>query len=215
MISVLNFVKWFFFKLDDGPSHKGGTQSVLNVLREEGIPATFFISGQGYDATMIDKDINKQDLLRQIFYDGHQIGSHTWDHATFLPKTIDEQRIDLQKLATVVRNTLGVNLTVFRAPFGEASAELVKLAENEFKYEIICWSIDTNDWLNREDTEASLNNYKNEMEFSTYLNTSFIALHHDPLINAGELVRKAIQFVKSKGFQFVTIGQCIGINDYN
>ncbi len=210
----MTILEFLFDKTDDGPSPKGGTESVLAVLREEAVPATFFIAGQGFDATWLDEDPKKQDVLRNIFFDGHQIGSHAWDHDTFLSKSIDEQRLDLQKLATLVRNFIGLNLTVFRAPFGEAKPDLVNLVENEFNYQIISWSIDTNDWLNRQDTEASLNNYNNEMKFSSYLNSSFIALHHDPLPSSGELARKAIRFMKSKGFKFVTVGQCIGIKDY-
>lgn len=117
-------------------------------------------------------------------------------------------------MAKLVRNIIGVNLTIFRPPFGEAKPELVKLVENEFHYKIISWSIDTKDWIHREDTESSLNNYKNEIKFSTFLNSSYISLHHDPLPASGELARKAIHFMKSKGFKFVTIGQCIGINNY-
>lgn len=177
--------------------------------------ATFFITGKGFDTTFLDEDVEKQDLLRQIYDEGHQIGSHSWSHYNFTQKTIPEIRQDVQKLAIAVRNTIGVNMTVFRAPYGESSIQVVKLLWNEFGYKLIRWSIDTMDWFNRENTETSLKNYKYAISSLSQFKKSFISLHHCPAVKSGELARKTIKFVKSKGFKFVTVAECIGTNEFN
>lgn len=128
----------------------------------------------------------------------------------FTEKSLDEIRIDVNKLAVVVRKLIGVKMTVFRAPYGEADANIAKLLEDEFNNQLILWTIDTKDWFSKEDTESSLMNYKNQIEDLP----GFITPHHCPETKSGELARKAINFMKSHGFKFVTVAECIGIHKF-
>ncbi len=56
---------------DDGPDPRW-TPAILDILKKENVPATFFIigkNGQSYP-----------DLLRRIVNEGHEIGNHTFTH---------------------------------------------------------------------------------------------------------------------------------------
>ncbi len=56
---------------DDGPDPKW-TPQILDILKREQVPATFFIigkNGQSYP-----------DLVRRIVSEGHEIGNHTFTH---------------------------------------------------------------------------------------------------------------------------------------
>lgn len=186
----------------------------MDVLREEKVKATFFVTGKGSHNTSLDEDLERQDILRQIFYEGHQIGSHSWNHDNLTEKSVDEIRTDLSKLAAAVKNIIGVNMTVFRAPYGEVNFTIATLIEKEFDYQLIYWNIDTMDWLNQQDTESSLMNYTKRIRESSWSRTSFIALHHCSAKKSGELAKMAIKFVKSKGFKLVTVAECIRISDF-
>ena len=56
---------------DDGPTREF-TPQILEILRQSGTQATFFVVGKRVDENC--------DLLRQIYNDGHEIGNHTYTH---------------------------------------------------------------------------------------------------------------------------------------
>lgn len=88
----------------------------------------------------------------------------------------------------------------------------MKSVQDEFGYKFILWSIDTRDWRHNGDIKAGFRNYKKIIRSSK--TNSYITLHHDPMPKTGELAKMAIDFVKSKGFKLVTVGECIGIKNY-
>src|SRR6188472_629005 len=55
---------------DDGPGPS--TPAVLDVLRVNGVHATFFVVGQRVAA--------EPEMLRRIVAEGHALGDHTWSH---------------------------------------------------------------------------------------------------------------------------------------
>ena len=59
---------------DDGPSAER-TAFVLDILKEKGVRATFFVQGSHAQ--------QYPDLVRRIKAEGHVIGNHSWDHANF------------------------------------------------------------------------------------------------------------------------------------
>lgn len=56
---------------DDGPN-PNTTPLVLEILREHGIKATFFLVGHNVE--------RYPDLVKQILREGHSVGNHTWTH---------------------------------------------------------------------------------------------------------------------------------------
>ncbi len=70
-------VRWYtrsrdvWLTFDDGP-HPAATPSVLDVLRQEGVSATFFLLGS--------RGEQFPELVRLIRDAGHVIGSHGYDH---------------------------------------------------------------------------------------------------------------------------------------
>lgn len=104
---------------DDGPSLNG--QTSLKVLKKENVKATFFVTGSvnhNRDLEPWEISTRKHNFLRQIFTEGHQIGSHSWSHSNISRLTIQKTREDVSQLAFFVRNIVGINMTVFRAPYG-------------------------------------------------------------------------------------------------
>ena len=56
---------------DDGPN-PNTTPRVLQILRDHGIKATFFLVGHNVE--------RYPDLVKQILLEGHSVGNHTWTH---------------------------------------------------------------------------------------------------------------------------------------
>src|SRR5690242_14619137 len=66
---------------DDGPSAEN-TPRLLDILKQRGIKATFFLIGQNA--------AEYPDLVKRILAEGHEIGNHSWTHPQ-LSKLGDER----------------------------------------------------------------------------------------------------------------------------
>jgi peptidoglycan/xylan/chitin deacetylase (PgdA/CDA1 family) len=97
---------------DDGPSPQR-TPYVLEVLKEKGVTATFFLQGSHAE--------DHPDLVRRIRDDGHVIGNHSYSHAYFPELTPDQAREEITETNRILEEILGTPPALFRYPHGESS----------------------------------------------------------------------------------------------
>ena len=76
-----------------------GVYRVMNVLREEGIKASFFVNGYTVEAF--------PELMQQIVAEGHELCSENWRHEYVTMMTADEQRNDIKRTAETFQRVLG------------------------------------------------------------------------------------------------------------
>jgi peptidoglycan/xylan/chitin deacetylase (PgdA/CDA1 family) len=102
---------------------------VLDILKREGVSATFFVPGITVEAW--------PDLCRRILDEGHEIGHHGYHHIT--PVTLDEpaEREQLVKGMEAMDRCLGGHRAVgYRSPAADLSPNSTRLlAEHGFVYE--------------------------------------------------------------------------------
>lgn len=96
---------------DDGP-HPDVTPRVLDILRDAGARATFFVLGEQIRA--------HPDLARRIVHEGHGIGNHTDTHRN-LQLTWPARRVRAEIVACqdTAMSVTGITPNVFRAPHGK------------------------------------------------------------------------------------------------
>jgi peptidoglycan/xylan/chitin deacetylase (PgdA/CDA1 family) len=95
---------------DDGP-HPDVTPRVLDILRDAGARATFFVLGEQVRA--------HPDLARRIVHEGHGIGNHTDTHPNLqLTLSASRVRAEIVGCQDTVMGVTGVTPAVFRAPHG-------------------------------------------------------------------------------------------------
>ena len=105
---------------DDGP-HPTITPAILDVLKQHGVKASFFLVG---------KQCEKHPaLVRRIHEEGHSIGGHSYTHEyNFANLLYDELRHEVESSVNVIRGILaegGVDdpqVRYFRCPGGNATA---------------------------------------------------------------------------------------------
>ncbi len=111
--------KVVYLTFDDGP-HPPETERVLNVLREHGARATFFLIGSkvsGNDA-----------VLRRMLEEGHALGLHTYSHAgTFPLLSFDKMLADVNEGKRAVESVAGKKISLFRPPFGVTNPTIAKV----------------------------------------------------------------------------------------
>lgn len=111
--------KVVYLTFDDGP-HPPETERVLDVLRERGARATFFLIGSkvsGNDA-----------VLRRMLEEGHALGLHTYSHAgTFPLLSFDKMLADVNEGKRAVESVAGKKISLFRPPFGVTNPTISKV----------------------------------------------------------------------------------------
>ena len=99
-----------YLTFDDGPDDKV-TPQVLDILKAEGVKATFYVCGNMVDANPT--------VLKRIFDEGHAIGNHSYNHdykqIYASPWAFMEQIIQTDES---IRNVIGVRPFIIRAPGG-------------------------------------------------------------------------------------------------
>lgn len=111
--------KVVYLTFDDGP-HPPETERVLDVLRERGARATFFLIGS--------KVSGNEALLRRMLEEGHALGLHTYSHAgTFPLLSFDKMLADVNEGKRAVESVAGKKISLFRPPFGVTNPTIAKV----------------------------------------------------------------------------------------
>lgn len=112
-------LKVVYLTFDDGP-HPPETERVLDVLREHGVRATFFLIGS--------KVSGNEAVLRRMLEEGHALGLHTYSHAgTFPLLSFDKMLADVNEGKRAVESVAGKKISLFRPPFGVTNPTISKV----------------------------------------------------------------------------------------
>lgn len=115
------------FTFDDGPNPVY-TPQILEIFREAGARATFFMIGEQMEAN--------PDVVRAVHAEGHEIGNHTYSHPA-LPEIGEAScRDELARTEVLIEGIIGRKPWVFRPPYF-AYDEMVETVAGEFGYEVI------------------------------------------------------------------------------
>ena len=99
-----------YLTFDDGPDDKV-TPQILDILKAEGVKATFYVCGNMVEAY--------PEVLKRIFNEGHAIGNHSYNHRYnelyASPWSFMEQIIQTDN---AIKNVIGVRPFIIRAPGG-------------------------------------------------------------------------------------------------
>jgi len=123
------------------------TDTILSLLSQYDVRATFFLCGY-----WVDKYPNE---VRRIFEAGHEIGNHGNTHAHGTKLSLEQNRNEIMGTHNKVRELLGIEMNLFRAPYGEYNDTVIQAAE-ESLYFTIQWDVDSLG------TKRRTNNFEND-----------------------------------------------------
>lgn len=185
---------------DDGPWDQ--TNEFLDVLKENDAKATFFVVGERITGDGVDK-------VKREEAEGHQVASHTWDHArgsgqstNLSLMSADEQRQEVEKGFSAIAEALGHEPShVMRAPGGnfptEVWSNVCDLVDADIR-----WDIDTTDW-----SKPGKDVIVEKIMKAT---PGDIVLMHDgggDRSQTLEALRSALPKLKKEGWRFITIDE--------
>ena len=121
---------------DDGPNDPY-TWRMMEVLERHGVKATFFLIGRFVQ--------QKPEIARALVAAGHAIGSHTWDHPNLIFASAAEVRRQLQQTQQAILDATGVEVKLFRPPFGGRRPASLRAAR-ALGLQPVMWNVTCQDW---------------------------------------------------------------------
>ncbi|MCK9898938.1 hypothetical protein CC117_08105 [Parafrankia colletiae] len=122
----------------DGGASADGVDPILATLDREGVPATFFLTGQFVKTFPA--------AARAIAARGHVIGSHSVTHPYFTGLADADLRAELLGAQSTIQSVTGVDPRPwFRFPYGDRDARTIG-AVNALGYVPVRWTVDTLGW---------------------------------------------------------------------
>lgn len=180
----------------DAGYENGSTAKILDVLKEKGIHAAFFLVGNYLE--------RNPDLVRRMVAEGHIVGNHTMHHYD-MSKISDKASFtrELTDLEDLFRDVTGEELPKFyRPPQGIYSEDNLKMAQ-ELGYHTVFWSLAYVDWNN--DRQPTREQALAKLLPRTH-NGAVILLHSTSRTN-GEILEELLTKWEDMGYSFGNIGE--------
>ncbi len=184
------------------------TGKLLDVLKSHRIRGNFFILGNTLSPEILYAEHHKYLLVRMI-REGHLVGSHSFDHPDLTGLSTEELRRQMRKTDQAIQSVVGVRPRFVRPPYGYVNRRVVGVLKRD-GYILINWNKDTNDWRHQDNHRAILTFVKDSIPKASKSREGPIVLQHDTLKSSLLLASKIIQIIRDKGYEFVTIDECIG-----
>ncbi|KAM0452805.1 hypothetical protein ACHAO4_005224 [Trichoderma viride] len=197
---------------DDGPYVY--TSQLLDILEKHDVKATFFIAGNNRGKGRIDDESTGwPPIIRRMHDIGHQLASHTWTHRNLNEISDHVRETEMIYNEMAFRNLLGFIPTYMRPPFLECSVKSGCMdTMDKLGYHVISTNLDTKDYENDDTSLIHVSEDRfSSMQDSDETNHDYIVLAHDVHYQTVvTLTEYMIEVSKSRGYQLVTIGECLG-----
>lgn len=181
---------------DDGP-HATNTPRLLDMLKERGVKATFFVVGQCA--------AEYPDIMKRIVAEGHEIASHSWSHPDLSHMSEVSVTDQLQRTHDVITQTTGVAPKIMRPPYGAFTVNQRNWAAQKWGYKVIIWDVDPLDWKIRNADHVKSVILKETVNGS-------IILSHDIHKSTIDAMPGTLDGLSAKGFKFVTVSDLIAMD---
>ena len=179
---------------DDGPGP--GTASIVRILQQYGVPATFFNLGLNASARPAD--------VRSAAAMGAQLANHTWDHPKLTTLSATQQGDQMDAASARQQAQTGAYPCAFRPPYGSYnSASLAQATLRRMSF--WTWSVDTEDWKAGTSTTAYWVNRIITRAEAGVSQTHPVILMHNPPAGVPATIKALptiIQFYRDHGYRF-------------
>lgn len=179
---------------DDGPE-AFYTPQILDILKEKGVPATFFVVGN--QVRMFPEE------MKRIVSEGHGIANHTWKHPDLRKVWTSKVREEIRSTQAEMERVVGKKPDLFRPPYGAFTKADVAVF-NELGMRNIMWSVDTLDWSGLSGEEIVKIVQQKIAPGGIILQHNF-QTHARLLDGTVEALPLFIDDLQAKGYKFVTL----------
>lgn len=189
-----------YLTFDDGPSTKN-TARLLDILKEENVKATFFLT----DKTNTDY------LIKKMYDEGHTIGLHTASHNyKYIYSSTTNFIKDIEKIQEKVARITGEKSSIIRFPGGSSNTVssfnpgIMCTLSNmviEKGYHYFDWNVSSGDAGSKRSKKNTYRNVTNNLS----KNRANVVLMHDIYDSTVDAVKDIIKYGKDNGYTFEKI----------
>ena len=172
----------------------GYTDKILDVLKENDVKATFFITGQFLKTS--------ENTIKRMIDEGQIVGNHTNSHPS-LPSCSDEKiKEELMNVHQKVYEKFNYEMKYMRPPKGEFSERSLNAVEN-LGYKTVMWSFAYDDWDN---AKQGREEYGKKKILDNLHNGEIMLLHATSKDNAN-ILDEVIKKIKNEGYTFKSLDE--------
>ena len=172
----------------------GYTTKILEVLKQNEVKATFFITAHY---------VNTQpDLVKQMIDEGHIIGNHTVNHKSMPSCSLETIKKEVMDLHSAIYDKFGYEMKFIRPPMGEYSERSVAYTIT-LGYTSVMWSFGYDDW---DEKKQGREEYAKEKILKNIHNGAVILLHGNSKDNVNVL-DYCIKEIKKMGYEFKSLDE--------
>lgn len=178
--------KTMYLTFDDGPSEEN-TEKVLDILKERGIQATFFLVGENVE--------KNPEIARRIVAEGHTIGIHSNTHDyTAIYADVDSFVEDFEEAHQIIYEVTGVDAKLFRFPGGSVNDYNTEISDDiiakmtELGYIYYDWNASLGDAAPETTPEGLIANGVS----TTLGRKNVVMLAHDVVYNTGACLEELL-----------------------
>lgn len=186
-----------YLTFDDGP-RDGTTDVILDILKEKGVKATFFVTMNGNDS-----------LIKRIVDEGHSIGIHTASHKyDIIYASKDNYFNDLEQVHKRIYDITGFDSKLIRFPGGSSNTISKKYSEGIMStltkevlnkgYQYYDWNVDSGDASFATNPHKLYNSVVNSISHDKYN----VILMHDTKTYTRDALSSIIDYCLSNGYSF-------------
>ncbi len=175
-------------------------KTILKILKDNDVRATFFMTGGWMEDYPED--------VKAIYEAGHDLGNHSENHKQMSTLSKEQCEMEIEEPHNKVKAITGVEMELFRAPYGDYNDNLIKTVE-EMGYYCIQWDVDSLDWKDY-GSEAII---QTVCEHKNLGNGSIILMHNGAKYTKTAL-DTVIKSLKSAGYEIVPVSELIMKKDY-
>lgn len=185
--------KYIYLTFDEG-YEAGYTEQILDVLKENDVKATFFITAHYLNTA--------EDLVKRMVAEGHIVGNHTVHHKS-LPDISDEEiRDEVMKLHQSIYEKTGYEMKYIRPPKGEYSERTLAVTK-ELGYTNVMWTFG---YLDYDENVQKGTEYAKKIVLDNLHNGEIMLLHGNSKDNANAL-DSIIKEAKADGYEFKSLDE--------
>ena len=190
-----------YLTFDDGPS-ANITPQILDILKNENVPATFFVVGQRVKLY--------PQLVKRAYDEGHYIANHGNTHAySKIYESVDTVFGEYVECENAVREALGIpdyRMFLFRFPGGSSGGRYADIKSqakdflNSYSVSYVNWNCLTGDAEGKKTVEDQMNELKLTMEGDD----TVVVLMHDASDKevTAQTLPEVIQYLRDLGYTF-------------
>lgn len=177
------------------------TQKILEILKKHGLHVTFFMTGDWVEKYPED--------VKAIQAAGHDLGNHSENHKNMAQLSVEEQKTEIMTVHEKVKQLTGVDMQLFRPPYGEYNDNLI-LTAKDCGYFSVEWSVDSLDWK-----DYGVNSILDMVLKNKELRNGAIILCHNGAKYTPDALEQLIIGLEDKGYQIVPVSELIYKDNYH